>query len=166
MRLIVPIMISLQEYSVPIIPKISIEVLKMEQIAITMENISKNIRDLLRARGMTQNTLADLTNIPKSTLARILHEDSDPSFDQILRIVKALGGSLDKLCGITNDIPADKNAEIADTAINAYTELIAVKDKQIADKDKLIATLYDKLTLNDRVISVLTRQVEALQEKQ
>ncbi len=110
-----------------------------------MNNLANQIRGLLRERNITQSALSELTNIPKSTLCRILTEGSDPSFEQAVQIIKALGVSLDQLVGITDEVPPEKAQEIADTAINAYTDLIAEKDKQmklleqqIADKERLI----------------------------
>ncbi len=96
-----------------------------------MNNLANQIRGLLRERNITQTALSELTNIPKSTLSRILTEGSDPSFEQAVQIIKALGVSLDQLVGITEEVPPEKAQEIADTAINAYTDLIAEKEKQI-----------------------------------
>lgn len=118
-----------------------------------MNNLANKIRDLLKERNITQTALSELTDIPKSTLSRILTEGSDPSFDQAVRIIKALGVSLDNLVGITDEVPPEKAQEIADTAINAYTDLIAEKEKQITlmqqqidDKERLIAEKDTRIT--------------------
>jgi hypothetical protein len=49
---------------------------------------------------------------------------------------------------------------MADNAMNAYTELISAKDAQIAEKDKLIDSLYGQLERYGRVIDTLTRQLD------
>ncbi len=118
------------------------------------------IRDLLHERNMTQKTLSDLTNIPKSTLNRILGDDSDPSFEQIAAISKALAVSLDVIAGTA--APGAESAsteQIADTAINAYTELIKERDKNIeylnarlADKEALVAAKDEIIALQRSVI--------------
>lgn len=112
-----------------------------------MNNLANQIRGLLRERNITQSALSELTNIPKSTLSRILTEGSDPSFEQAVQIIKALGVSLDQLVGITDETPPEKAQEITDTAINAYTDLINEKEKQmellrenIDEKERLIAS--------------------------
>lgn len=127
-----------------------------------MENMALRIREAMHERNMTQATLIELTDIPKSTLTRILHDGSDPSFDQIYRIAKALGMSIDQLCGRVQeeDVPESASVEMADNAMNAYTELISAKDAQIADKDKLIDSLYGQLERYGRVIDTLTRQLD------
>ncbi len=109
---------------------------------------------------MTQKTLSELTDIPKSTLARILGEDSDPSFEQIAAIAKALAVSLDVISGTA--APGAESAsteQIADTAINAYSELIAERDKNIeyltarlADKEQLIAAKDEIIALQKKII--------------
>jgi transcriptional regulator with XRE-family HTH domain len=127
-----------------------------------MENMALRIREAMHERNMTQATLIELTEIPKSTLTRILHDGSDPSFDQIYRIAKALGMSIDQLCGRVQeeDVPESASVEMADNAMNAYTELISAKDAQIAEKDKLIDSLYGQLERYGRVIDTLTRQLD------
>lgn len=127
-----------------------------------MENMAIRIREALHERNMTQATLVELTDIPKSTLTRILHDGSDPSFDQIYRIAGALGMSIDQLCGrVQNEeVPENASVEMADNAMSAYSELLATKEKQIADKDKLIESLYGQLERYGRVIDTLTKQLD------
>lgn len=127
-----------------------------------MENIAIRIREALHDRNMTQTTLCELTNIPKSTLTRILHDGSDPSFDQIYRIADALGTSIDRLCGrvAEDEVPEKSSVEMADNAMNAYSELISAKDAQIEEKENLIIILREQLDRNNRVIDVLTKQLE------
>lgn len=129
-----------------------------------MNNLANQIRGLLRERNITQSALSELTNIPKSTLSRILTEGSDPSFEQAVQIIKALGVSLDQLVGITDEVPPEKAQEIADTAINAYTDLIAEKDKQIAmlrehlnEKEKHVEYRAALLSEKDERIANLTK---------
>jgi transcriptional regulator with XRE-family HTH domain len=127
--------------------------------------IALNIRNMLHERNMTQKTLSELTGIPRSTLARILGDESDPSLEQGILIAKALGVSLDSLAGIAADSAESTPVEImADTAINAYTELIAERDKNI---EYLNARLTDKeqlLAAKDEVISLQRQIIEGLKD--
>lgn len=125
--------------------------------------IALNIRNLLHERNMTQRTLSELTGITRSTLARILGDESDPSLEQGILIAKALGVSLDSLAGIAADSTESTPVEvIADTAINAYTELIAERDKNIeylnarlADKEELIAAKDEVILMQRQIIEGL-----------
>lgn len=129
-----------------------------------MNNLANQIRALLRERNITQSALSELTGISKSTLCRILSEGSDPSFEQAVQIIKALGASLDQLTGITDEVPPEKTQEITDTAINAYTDLITEKDKQIAllreqleEKEKRVLYRESLLGEKDERIANLTK---------
>ena len=125
--------------------------------------IALNIRNMLHERNMTQKTLSELTGITRSTLARILGDESDPSLEQGILIAKALGVSLDSLAGIAADSTESTPMEvIADTAINAYTELIAERDKNIeylnarlADKEELIAAKDEVILMQRQIIEGL-----------
>lgn len=125
--------------------------------------IALNIRNKLHERNMTQKTLSELTGITRSTLARILSNESDPSLEQGILIAKALGVSLDSLAGIAADNTESTPLEVmADTAINAYTELIAERDKNIehltarlADKEELIAAKDEVILMQRQIIEGL-----------
>jgi transcriptional regulator with XRE-family HTH domain len=124
------------------------------------------IRDLLHERNMTQKTLSDLTNIPKSTLNRILGDDSDPSFEQIAAISKALAVSLDVIAGTA--APGAESAsteQIADTAINAYTELIKERDKNIEYLNARLADKEQLLAAKDEVIAMQREIIQGLRNK-
>ena len=125
--------------------------------------IALNIRNMLHERNMTQKTLSELTGITRSTLARILSNESAPSLEQGILIAKALGVSLDSLAGIAVDSAESTPVEVmADTAINAYTELIAERDKNIeylnarlTDKEQLLAAKDEVIELQREIIQGL-----------
>lgn len=127
--------------------------------------IALNIRNMLHERNMTQRTLSELTGITRSTLARILGDESDPSLEQGILIAKALGVSLDSLAGIAADSAESTPVEImADTAINAYTELIAERDKNIEYLNARLADKEQLLTAKDEVISLQRQIIEGLKD--
>ena len=125
--------------------------------------IALNIRNMLHERNMTQRTLSELTGITRSTLARILGDESDPSLEQGILIAKALGVSLDSLAGIAADSTESTPVEvIADTAINAYTELIAERDKNIEYLNARLADKEELIAAKDEVISMQRQIIEGL----
>lgn len=127
--------------------------------------IALNIRNLLHERNMTQRTLSELTGITRSTLARILGDESDPSLEQGILIAKALGVSLDSLAGIAADSTESTPVEvIADTAINAYTELIAERDKNIEYLNARLADKEELIAAKDEVISMQRQIIEGLND--
>lgn len=127
--------------------------------------IALNIRNMLHERNMTQRTLSELTGITRSTLARILGDESDPSLEQGILIAKALGVSLDSLAGIAADSTESTPVEvIADTAINAYTELIAERDKNIEYLNARLADKEELIAAKDEVISMQRQIIEGLKD--
>ena len=127
--------------------------------------IALNIRNMLHERNMTQRTLSELTGITRSTLARILGDESDPSLEQGILIAKALGVSLDSLAGIAADSTESTPVEVmADTAINAYTELIAERDKNIEYLNARLADKEELIAAKDEVISMQRQIIEGLKD--
>ena len=125
--------------------------------------IALNIRNMLHERNMTQRTLSELTGITRSTLARILGDESDPSLEQGILIAKALGVSLDSLAGIAAESTESTPMEVmADTAINAYTELIAERDKNIEYLNARLADKEELIAAKDEVISMQRQIIEGL----
>ena len=127
--------------------------------------IALNIRNMLHERNMTQRTLSELTGITRSTLARILGDESDPSLEQGILIAKALGVSLDSLAGIAAESTESTPMEVmADTAINAYTELIAERDKNIEYLNARLADKEELIAAKDEVISMQRQIIEGLKD--
>ena len=128
--------------------------------------IALKLRDMLHERDMTHRTLSELTGIPRSTLARILGDESDPSLEQGILIATALGVSLDVIAGTASEgMEIAPVNVIADKAINAYTELIKERDKNI---EYLNARLTDKeqlLAAKDEVIAMQKEIIQGLRDK-
>lgn len=128
--------------------------------------IALKLRDMLHERDMTHRTLSELTGIPRSTLARILGDESDPSLEQGILIAKALGVSLDVIAGTASEgMEIAPVNVIADTAINAYTELIKERDKNIEYLNARLADKEQLLTAKDEVISLQREIIQGLKEK-
>lgn len=79
-------------------------------------------------RNFTTKQISDLSGIPESTISRILSGQTDnPTFDTICAIVKAMGGSLDKL----TDIDTDSDTPDLSALISLYEKVIKEKNKYI-----------------------------------
>jgi transcriptional regulator with XRE-family HTH domain len=128
--------------------------------------IALKLRDMLHERDMTHRTLSELTGIPRSTLARILGDESDPSLEQGILIAKALGVSLDVIAGTASEGMEIAPVEvIADTAINAYTELIKERDKNIEYLNARLADKEQLLAAKDEVIAMQREIIQGLRNK-
>lgn len=87
------------------------------------------IKMLMERQNMTQAKLSELTDIPATTLSKILNGSTDsPAFANIAAIVKVLGGSLDVMVGIVSDPDA---APVQQTERQLYQQLLADKERQL-----------------------------------
>lgn len=87
------------------------------------------IKMLMERQNMTQAKLSELTDIPATTLSKILNGSTDsPAFANIAAIVKVLGGSLDVMVGIVSDSDA---APVQQTERQLYQQLLADKERQL-----------------------------------
>lgn len=95
----------------------------------------KTMRD---AHGLTNNQLSEATNIPASSVSRIMSgETSNPSFQYVAALVAAMGESLDELAGIKA-----KSVHDSDSTRNFFEKMLAEKDKIIATKDKWLSRFF------------------------
>lgn len=65
-----------------------------------MSSISKNLRKLRKAKGLSQEKLARLADVANNTIIKIeAGKNQNPTLDTLKKIAKALGGSVDDLIG-------------------------------------------------------------------
>ncbi len=95
---------------------------------------TEDLKKLKDECKLTTRQISALSGIPESTISRILSGQTDnPSFDTICALVKAMGGSLDRLVGMHIDSEAKDIAPI----IKLYDKIIAEKSMNI----KILLTL-------------------------
>lgn len=64
--------------------------------------IKLQLKELKTARGLTNKELSELSGVPIATINRVLAGQTEaPSFQVVCELVKAMGGSLDELAGIS-----------------------------------------------------------------
>lgn len=73
-------------------------------------NISKNIKKLRIEKGLTQQELADKSNISRVAIGNYERGDRIPDFVKVNQIADALGCSLMDLCG--NNITSMKDEDV------------------------------------------------------
>lgn len=59
--------------------------------------MKNNIKKILREKDITQNELAQITGLDKSTISRYVNFNRIPRGENILKIMKALNVSIDEL---------------------------------------------------------------------
>ena len=65
-----------------------------------MSNITKTLRKLREAKGLSQEKLARLADVANNTLIKMESgENQNPTLDTLKKVAKALGVSVDELIG-------------------------------------------------------------------
>lgn len=103
------------------------------------------LKELKKTRNLTIAEIAELSQIPSSTVSRIFSGNTmNASFETISPIVIAMGGSLDEMVGLKSPEEAPVKPQV-ETTITAYADLLNEKDLRIREKDESIKMLNDDL---------------------
>lgn len=115
-----------------------------------------NLKELKKKTGMSTKQIAERSNLPERTVARIFSGDTDaPRVDTLRQIVAILGGSLDDLFAESGSVVANTDlialqAEF-DKLSNDFTilqaENVMLKDKVVSlemENERLRLTLSHK----------------------
>lgn len=111
-----------------------------------------NLKELKKEKGMSSKQIAELTNLPERTVARIFSGDTeDPRVDTVRRIVTVLGGSLD-------DIFAESGAVIGNNSLIALQGTVS----RLTEENELLTA--ENAMLNNKVVA-LTAENDLLRLK-
>jgi predicted transcriptional regulator len=109
-----------------------------------------NLKELKKTSGMTAKCIAEKSNLPERTVARIFSGDTDnPYVDTLHRIVKAMGGSLDDILADTKAVVATESlVEVIETAnvIEAQKNVVDVENDMLKAKVAALTAEVELLT--------------------
>jgi transcriptional regulator with XRE-family HTH domain len=97
-----------------------------------------NLKELKKTKGMSSKQIAEATNLPERTVARIFSGDTpNPYVDTLYRIVVVLGGSLDDVLSDSKAVVGSKNLIALQEEVDRLnTENATLKDENGALKDE------------------------------
>jgi transcriptional regulator with XRE-family HTH domain len=72
---------------------------RLPMIERTSENLAANIKRLRERGGLTQQELADLSGVPRPTIANLESGTANPTVSVLLRVGSSLGATLEELVG-------------------------------------------------------------------
>ena len=91
----------------------------------------KNLKALKEERDLTNQEIAELSDVPLATVTRIFNGSTpNPQFETIARITIALGGSLDVIAGLKAPDEPQPTTAVTHT-FASYAELLKGKDELI-----------------------------------
>lgn len=103
-----------------------------------------NLKELRKQTKMTYKQIAEMTNLPERTIARIFSGETDnPYVETLHRIVTALGGTLNDIFADTKVVVATETiVELKDNVdvITAQNDLMAVENDMLKTKITALTT--------------------------
>ncbi len=102
----------------------------------TKELVGKRIKELRRAKRMTQEELAEKTNISAKYLSSIERGLENPTFDTIIKLAYALDVEVSELFNYSQHLPADELREYIMGLLNQSDE------KKLRLAAKILKALY------------------------
>lgn len=118
-----------------------------------------NLKELKTANGMSVKQIAERTNLPERTVARIFSGDTDnPYVDTLHRIVTVLGGSLDSILADTKVVVGGANLATLQTEVETLTGELERVNGELALMGAENAVLNNK-------VNALTSENELLRLK-
>ena len=113
-----------------------------------------NLKELKTKSRMSSKQIAEMTNLPERTVARIFSGDTDnPYVDTLRRIVTVLGGSLDDLFAECKTIVGGKDL----LALQSDVDKLTVENSILNAEN---AVLKDKLAAINAELDLLRLQLE------
>ena len=110
-----------------------------------------NLKELKKKTGMSSKQIAEATNLPERTVARIFSGETDkPYVDTLRRIVAVLGGSLDDLFAESKIVVANADLVALQAEydkLNNETALLQAENAVLKDKLVTIEAENDRLRL-------------------
>ena len=118
------------------------------------------INQIKNEKGFKTRTLAERTNLPERTIARILSGETEhPYIDTILSIINALECSLEEIFIDTKAVISNNDLMILQDKINALTK---ERDDLINEKNELlskISAMNEKFIELSSEVKVLNREI-------
>lgn len=109
------------------------------------------LKELKKSKGLSSKQIAEMTNLPERTVARVFSGDTpNPYADTLYRIVSVLGGSLDDILADSKAVVGSKTlATVQEELDKATAELMLVKAENtvLNDKAKALETENELLKL-------------------
>lgn len=96
--------------------------------------VKEYLKQLKTAKGLSWQDISSASGLPEATIRKIFSgETADPRFETVVRLVSAMGGSLDKINAIDKIEKIEKTEESDMKAIIAVKEVYESRIKDVKD---------------------------------
>lgn len=119
-----------------------------------------NLKELKKEKNISTKQLAELSNLPEKTVARVLSGHTvNPYIDTLDRLATALGCTIGDILAGTKTVVGDNSLSTLQEKVDA---LSAERDSVLAERDLVIAQnaiLKDKITALTAELDLLKMQL-------
>ena len=114
--------------------------------------IKEYLKQLKAQKSLSWQDISKASGLPEATIRKIFSgETADPRFETVVRLVGAMGGSLDKINSIDKIEAIEKTEE---SEINALIALKEVYESRIKDVKDSAAEHINSLKRDKRILTV------------
>lgn len=104
----------------------------------------KKLKAIKKEKGLTNDEIHKICNVPLATVTRLLDEDTQGGhFDTYVSLARGLGFSLDELAGLKQPNEQPLSSPIIET-FNSYSEILKEKDERIQELKEQIVLLENE----------------------
>ena len=128
-------------------------------------SVGKNILKLRRAKGISQEELANLLLVSRQTISQWETDQTMPTIDNFLRLKEIFGVPVDKMLSNEDEKEQQKNADSLDTICAALAYAIGVDAPEFAaEKNHELANYIDKVFDGEKADRVVMYNPDAIAE--
>ncbi len=118
-------------------------------------SFGKNLAKVRKERGLTQEKLVKISGVGISQIRRYEANKSTPSLDAIVRLVKALGASIDEM--VFDKVTAIAESKIIDRELLEQFEMISGMDEE---ERKLVKKVLEGVIMRNQMEKMLKPKPE------
>lgn len=119
----------------------------------------KKIRELKKEKGLSNEDIAELADVPETTVSKIISgATQDPRFESVTKIIIALGGSVDQILGLVPEEPEPPIPSRVEAVVSNYADLLKSKDDLLVEKEKRIEAQQERISHLQDAIANLRRE--------
>jgi transcriptional regulator with XRE-family HTH domain len=125
-----------------------------------------NLKELKKSTGMSFKQIAEMTNLPERTVARIFSGDTDnPYVDTLHRIVSVLGGSLDSILADSKAVVGTVNSTILQEDIDRLNGEVNRLNGEVEERSRELTLLSAENSILKDKVTTLTAENDLLRIK-
>lgn len=122
-----------------------------------------NLKELKKSTGMSFKQIAEMTNLPERTVARIFSGDTDnPYVDTLHRIVSVLGGSLDSILADSKAVVGNVNSTILQEDIDRLNGEVDRLNGEVEERNRELTLLSAENSILKDKVNTLTAENDLL----